>query len=984
MQDRRTRGPRTTAHLVAAVFVLVGTAIPHGRASAADFVVTNLAGSGAGSLRAAIQAANANGAGVDQITFAPGVTGTIALGGTQLDITGSVSIFGPGSDLLTIDAGGASRVMSTFTPGVSLVLQGLTLRNGDTAGPGGAVAFFDGDELFVSDVRMIDNASGDEGGALAFGGVDGLIGIEDAVFQGNTADSNGGAIAGSTDASIGSVYVDRTVIDGNTTTTGNGGGLVLDAPERSVFITDLDVSGNSAPVGDTGGALVFGRFVEVEATSVTGNSSVGGVGGIEVASTAVNLNIRDVTITDNDASGGRGGASFSSADVLSVTNASVEGNSGLNVGGMAATAAGAVNIRQSTVTGNSAVATAGGIFVTSSDSLRIERTTVAGNSAADHPGVYAITTPAVVIDRSTVSGNIAGGGSDGAGIFVGGPAGTARIVSSTVSGNTTTGAGGGVFVDGIDLAIAHSTITANTADEGGGIARTGPEDLTIDHTIVAGNEVPDVADAPDVAGAASADHSLVGDTTGATITGAGNLLDLDPDLGPLGDHGGPTHTHIPALGSAAIDAGEQAIALPPATDQRGFARVDGTIDIGAVETRPADHPTAAGAARFIGLEPARLFDSRPGLAPGTGPKGRVGPDGSVDIVVLGRAGVPPTGVTAVVVNVTATDVAGPSFVAATPTPGGATAAPDVSTVNTPRSGLTRSNLAVVPVGDGGRIRLSSKEAAHVIVDVFGYYSVTDVAVRAGRMVPVGPHRVFDTRPGEPAPGPKGLVTDGGTIAPQVLGVGPVPAAGVAAVVINVTATQVAGPSYVTVWPDGPVVDTSSLNISESGETTANTVIVPVGDDGRIRLLTLRSAHLLGDVIAYVTDGTAPIDDTGLFVALEPDRLFDTRAGEQPAGAPKGMLDAGDEITVDMAGRAGLPADVGSILMNVTATQSTAGFVTVYPSMTVRPTASTVNPNPDGDTRANSTFAAVGTDGAVSFYTLSATHLLADTAGYTLP
>lgn len=154
--------------------------------------------------------------------------------------------------------------------------------------------------------------------------------------------------------------------------------------------------------------------------------------------------------------------------------------------------------------------------------------------------------------------------------------------------------------------------------------------------------------------------------------------------------------------------------------------------------------------------------------------------------------------------------------------------------------------------------------------------------------------------------------------------------------------------------------------------------------GSFRLFSLRSAHLLGDVVGYVTDATASLDDGGLFVAIEPGRLFDTRSGEQPAGAPKGMLDPGDEIAVAMAGRAGLPTELRMVLMNVTATEASTGFVTVFPSKTVRPTASTVNPNPDGDTRANSTFAALGTDGAVSFYTLSPTHLLADTSGYTLP
>lgn len=53
------------------------------------------------SLREAIAVANAT-AGADEITFAAGLSGTITLNGSDIDITGSVSIVGPGADQLTI------------------------------------------------------------------------------------------------------------------------------------------------------------------------------------------------------------------------------------------------------------------------------------------------------------------------------------------------------------------------------------------------------------------------------------------------------------------------------------------------------------------------------------------------------------------------------------------------------------------------------------------------------------------------------------------------------------------------------------------------------------------------------------------------------------------------------------------------------------------------------------------------------------------
>src|SRR5439155_17994238 len=106
-----------------------------------------------------------------------------------------------------------------------------------------------------------------------------------------------------------------------------------------------------------------------------------------------------------------------------------------------------------------------------------------------------------------------------------------------------------------------------------------------------------------------------GNTTGCTIRGdtTGNLLNRDPQLGPLQDNGGPTFTHALSPGttscstvypytctfkikpSPAIDGGNPNGCTDPVgtlltTDQRGFSRTtDGNgdgiarCDIGAYE-----------------------------------------------------------------------------------------------------------------------------------------------------------------------------------------------------------------------------------------------------------------------------------------------------------------------------------------------------------------------------------------------------------------
>src|SRR5215217_6137645 len=80
-----------------------------GRLVLSAFHVTTLADGVAGSLRAAITQANAH-AGPDIIDFQPGLTGTIALTGGELDIIDDVNINGPGADRLTVSGNHASRV----------------------------------------------------------------------------------------------------------------------------------------------------------------------------------------------------------------------------------------------------------------------------------------------------------------------------------------------------------------------------------------------------------------------------------------------------------------------------------------------------------------------------------------------------------------------------------------------------------------------------------------------------------------------------------------------------------------------------------------------------------------------------------------------------------------------------------------------------------------------------------------------------------
>jgi hypothetical protein len=129
---------------------------------------------------------------------------------------------------------------------------------------------------------------------------------------------------------------------------------------------------------------------------------------------------------------------------------------------------------------------------------------------------------------------------------------------------------------------------------GGGLAfRTGT--LGTRHTILAGNTGQSTA--PDLSGTlGSLGYNLIGNTTGGSGFDGSDLLNVDPELGPLQDNGGPTRTHALLEDSPAIDAGDPDLVAPPEYDQRGegYPRIVRIIDIGAFEFQKGKEAASPG------------------------------------------------------------------------------------------------------------------------------------------------------------------------------------------------------------------------------------------------------------------------------------------------------------------------------------------------------------------------------------------------------
>ena len=236
------------------------------------------------------------------------------------------------------------------------------------------------------------------------------------------------------------------------------------------------------------------------------------------------------------------------------------------------------------------------------------------------------------------------------------------------------------------------------------------------------------------------------------------------------------------------------------------------------------------------LTPSRLLDTRNGTG---GTRAKVPAGGTLDLVVTGRGGVPATGVSSVVLNVTGTAPAASGYLTTYPT---GVARPPTSTVNY-AAAQTVANWVILKVGTGGKVSIYSTSATDVFVDVEGWFPT------GAKMVAVTPARILDTRTGLGATQAK--VPAGGRLDLLISGKGGVPASGVSAVVLNVTATNSAGAGYVTVYPAGVSrPGASTLNLVPS-RRVANGVIVKVGEGGKVSLYASQSSDLVADVVAYV-------------------------------------------------------------------------------------------------------------------------------------
>ncbi|MGB8634258.1 MAG: choice-of-anchor Q domain-containing protein, partial [Rhodanobacteraceae bacterium] len=350
-------------------------------ALAATYPVSNNNDSGSGSLRDAIDQANAN-PGADIVTFNSSVTGTINLTTTSLLITDDVDIQGPGASVLTVNGSGIVTLGATHAGHTH---HGKGERNGGGNATQGGGYYYGGGTggVFTIDTSQAPGvAAGTATTQQAL--ASSTVSISGLTISGGRATNGGGIFGYDTD-----LTVSQCVVSGNTAYD-HGGGISIAGKYASLLVTDSTVTGNRAYYG--GGVATTQSAITIQRSTISNNVAFTdgeyGGGGVLVHNDNNNiLTITDSTITGNHSYYNAGGV-FVRHTEAHISNSTIANNTADVYGGglYLHGAYSGTRVTNSTITGNRATDDGGGISQSANYSysgLTLSNTVVAGNSTSN-------------------------------------------------------------------------------------------------------------------------------------------------------------------------------------------------------------------------------------------------------------------------------------------------------------------------------------------------------------------------------------------------------------------------------------------------------------------------------------------------------------------------------------------------------------------------------------------------------------------------
>ncbi|MEU4713110.1 right-handed parallel beta-helix repeat-containing protein [Micromonospora purpureochromogenes] len=412
-----------------------------------------------------------------------------------------------------------------------------------------------------------------------------------------------------------------------------------------------------------------------------------------------------------------------------------------------------------------------------------------------------------------------------------------------------------------------------------------------------------------------------------------------------------------------------AVVMNARLDYLGFRAADSNTKSRAGNTSFGPLFTVVGSL-YQPVDPTRVLDTR--AAVGVPTRTPVPGNSEVVLSIPEIRGVPAADITAVVLNVTATQPTSAGFLTVYPD---GVKLPDASNVNfVPKE--TVPNLVTVPMSNGKlRIRNTGSGTVHVVADLQGWYGAKGSGLRT-----LAPTRMLDTRAGTAGPFPANTTR-------QVDLSGKLPA-GATAAILNVTVTRPTANGVLKVFPAGSTVPVASNLNFATGQTIPNLVTVPVVA-GKVSIHNASSGttHVIADLAGYY--GSAASGAVDGYVPLDPYRIVDTRASIGLDGRGYGgPLQPYEKVGfLPWYVQTACPATCATptaAVFNMTATRPSApGVLTAYPRTgAAPPTASNVN-FVAGETAANMAVVRAGTGGEIAVYHNSrgGTELIVDQAGF---
>jgi len=287
--------------------------------------VTNTNDNGPGSLRQALIDANDG----DTINFA--VTGTIGLTSDELLVNKSVTISGPGTDVLAINGNATYRVFH-IAPSKIVTISELTITNGNASNepvPDGGGIYNDHATLTLGNCTITNNVAFRDGGGVHNAGAATLT-LNDCVINGNVTGNDGGGICNDGTGGAAIMGITNSTVSSNSAT--HGAGICNDGRMKGATLLQINnTTFNDNSAGDDAGAILNIADTKGTATlsncTISGNSAQSFGGGIN---NLAGLTVSNTTFSGNSASFG-GSIAIGNPVTVSI------GDTVLNAGAMGGT-----------------------------------------------------------------------------------------------------------------------------------------------------------------------------------------------------------------------------------------------------------------------------------------------------------------------------------------------------------------------------------------------------------------------------------------------------------------------------------------------------------------------------------------------------------------------------------------------------------------------------------------------------------------------